>query len=348
MSLGGKFSLAHEDGSSNICPILSMQSRENERRKSDSLSCILLTSGFDGQVKAWDVELKQDCIATIDFSSKLSTPFQPQHPLGIIKMISIMFNENEYLATNSMEGLNINIYSLNKKHQFGKLLCNIPCSPSYCWAMAWISTGYLALAAGNGSIQIYGIALVLDSGNVQKISTKTIALGCKFIHDMHCREDGSILAAGTENGSIYLVNPNDGQVIKTLSEHVKPVRKVLFSSNGKWLYSAGDDLKINAYLYDNETFSLEFSLTGHMGWIMTLALSNDDIGLLASGSVDGQIKIWDIQRKTCLYTLTDHLDQVLSLYFLDAVDNENNWLASVGGDKNIYIHFIHPQKRFQQ
>lgn len=344
MSLAGKFSLAHEDGSSNICSILSMQPSESEREKSESLSYTLLTSGFDGQIKSWDVELNQDCTASIDFSSKLSNSFESHHSLGIIKMISIIFNGNEYLATNSMEGLNINIYSLNKRQQLGKLLCNIPCSPSCCWAMSWISTGYLAIAAGSGSIQIYDIRLVLDSGNIQKISTKTISLGCKFIHDMNCRKNDSMLAVGTENGSIYLVESSDGQVVKALSEHIKPVRKVLFSSDGKWLYSAGDDLKINAYFYDNETFSLAFSLTGHMGWIMTLALSNDKIGLLASGSVDGQIKIWDMQRRACLYTLTDHLDQVLSLSFLDAIDNENSWLISVGGDKDIYIHFIHSQK----
>jgi superkiller protein 8 len=43
------------------------------------------------------------------------------------------------------------------------------------------------------------------------------------------------------------------------------------------------------------------NLTGHSAWITSLDWSHSGLYLL-SGSLDGKVKVWDIERRTCVAT----------------------------------------------
>ena len=69
-------------------------------------------------------------------------------------------------------------------------------------------------------------------------------------------------------------------------------------------------------------------LGGHIYYVNSVAFNPD--GMLASGSWDRTIKLWDISTMTCVKTLEGHTDYVSSVAF-----NGAGMLASGSYDKTI-------------
>lgn len=80
---------------------------------------------------------------------------------------------------------------------------------------------------------------------------------------------------------------------------VKPVRAVKFSPGSTLLAAAGDSLIIS--LYDPASGEQVAQLTGHTAWITSLDWSFTGQYLL-SGSLDGKVKVWDVERRVCVAT----------------------------------------------
>ena len=74
-------------------------------------------------------------------------------------------------------------------------------------------------------------------------------------------------------------------------------------------------------------------LEGHSGFISSVAFSSDS-KLLASGSDDKTIKLWDIATGDCQHTMKDHSDIVWSVAFSLTDDN---LLASGSSDSTIKL-----------
>ncbi|RCJ30319.1 hypothetical protein A6769_33815 [Nostoc punctiforme NIES-2108] len=74
------------------------------------------------------------------------------------------------------------------------------------------------------------------------------------------------------------------------------------------------------------------SVQGNLTWVYALAISPDG-RLLASGSYDKKIKIWDLPSNTLLYTLEGHGNAVVSL----AISPDSKLLASGSWDNRIKL-----------
>ncbi|KAM8713828.1 hypothetical protein ACLKA7_014055 [Drosophila subpalustris] len=82
----------------------------------------------------------------------------------------------------------------------------------------------------------------------------------------------------------------------------------------------------------------ETLLTGHEGCVNCLEWSSDGL-LLASGSDDYRVMIWDPFRKRRIQTIhTKHLGNIFSVKFLPR--HNNNIVATCGADKFIYVYDI--------
>ena len=79
----------------------------------------------------------------------------------------------------------------------------------------------------------------------------------------------------------------------------KPVRAVAFSPGNSRLAAAGDAGIIA--LYDMKHGEHVGNLTGHVSWITTLDWSSTGEFLL-SGSMDGKVKVWSVERNACVAT----------------------------------------------
>jgi len=91
-----------------------------------------------------------------------------------------------------------------------------------------------------------------------------------------------------------------GQEMRTLSGHTEEVYSVAFAPDGKTLASGSDDGTVK--LWDVATGREVRTLSGHAAvrtldgsssWVSSVAFSPDG-RILASGSVDNTVKLWDV------------------------------------------------------
>jgi WD40 repeat protein len=102
--------------------------------------------------------------------------------------------------------------------------------------------------------------------------------------------DGTTLAAGSRNSTIYLWDVASGRQGKALVGHRSAVRSVAFSPDGTTLASGSNDRTIA--FWDVRGGERLASLTGHSDAVRSVAFSPDGT-TLASGSDDETVIPWD-------------------------------------------------------
>jgi WD40 repeat protein len=100
------------------------------------------------------------------------------------------------------------------------------------------------------------------------------------------------LAAGYVDGSINVIDPSTGEVVKTLWGATSSVSNVAYSPDGSILASASYEGAIA--LWDVESGEVLRLLEGHRGWVHALQFSPDG-SLLISSSADGTVRLWGVR-----------------------------------------------------
>ena len=125
--------------------------------------------------------------------------------------------------------------------------------------------------------------------------------------------DGRLLAAGTWKG-VDLWDVEKRQRIATL-HHDNAVYSVSFSPDGKLLATGSSDKMID--IWDVRKRERILTLIGDKSKTKTpnsvIVCFSPDGKLLASGSYD--IKLWDVEKRKCIATLTQHAGAVNSIAF---------------------------------
>ncbi|HMV46628.1 MAG TPA: caspase family protein [Blastocatellia bacterium] len=110
-----------------------------------------------------------------------------------------------------------------------------------------------------------------------------------------------------------------------------------FSSDGRYLASAGDDTTVR--VWDAVTGNELRSLTGHAGGVRAVAFSGDG-RLLASGGVDGKVKLWDAASGRELANFDAHKGRVNAVVF----SRDSSLLASAGVDNAVKVFDVTAQR----
>ena len=81
-----------------------------------------------------------------------------------------------------------------------------------------------------------------------------------------------------------------------------------------------------------QTAFAQVTLEGHTGWVLSVSFSPDGT-LIASGSSDDTVKLWDVATGTNIATLQGHTDDVTSVSF----SPDGTTLASGADDRTVKL-----------
>jgi WD40 repeat protein len=146
-----------------------------------------------------------------------------------------------------------------------------------------------------------------------------------WIQSVAFSPDGSHFAYGDENGELYLRQSETTRLVWRQRAHPKYVRGLVFSADGKRLYSGGGDTTAKASLqvgairvWDSATGRPVRTLEGHTAGLWCLALSRDGTQLLScagSNTDDFTVRLWDVASGKQLACFEGHTSRVLGAAF---------------------------------
>ncbi|HLO28590.1 MAG TPA: TIR domain-containing protein, partial [Anaerolineales bacterium] len=177
------------------------------------------------------------------------------------------------------------------------------------------------------------------------------------IHSVTFSADGKMLASGSEDGTIILwdvataLHPTlepGAFISQVLREHAKPVNSVAFSPDGRNLASGDNDGTL--ILWDVSTLlnisiktkrPIGLALQDHTNVVSSLAFTPDG-KILASGSSDGTVILWDVSaahntgaktEQAVKRTLTGNGDFITTIAF----SPDGKTLAAGAGNSSILL-----------
>jgi WD40 repeat protein len=150
--------------------------------------------------------------------------------------------------------------------------------------------------------------------------------------------NNEILAVGTSFYDIFLFDLQKGKWIDPLSGHGMPISSLVFSKDGRTLYSGSRDMTIR--VWDVGKRKEIKTLEGHKDAVYSLALSPDGKKLV-SASHDGALLLWDLDRLKNAAVLEGHKAAVLSATF----SPDGKRLVSGGFDKKLIVWDVETKKR---
>lgn len=143
------------------------------------------------------------------------------------------------------------------------------------------------------------------------------------------------IASGGEDGYIRLWNSSTFENLTVLKGHENMIRCIanINLTETNLLASGGRDNLIRLW---NSEGGLVNVLKGHTYWIYSIIQINYQRGnkLIASGSLDKTIKLWDIILGTCLKTFIGHDYDISCIINLNV---DKNIIASASNDNNIML-----------
>jgi WD40 repeat protein len=113
--------------------------------------------------------------------------------------------------------------------------------------------------------------------------------------------DGKLVAAGqggeTSSGKVHLLDATTGKLVRDVSEHKEGVTDLLFSSDGKYLISAGRDTCVRVcQVADGKEVAVLGSPRGGQfkDWFSAVALSPDE-RFIAAADIAGLVHVWEFE-----------------------------------------------------
>lgn len=143
------------------------------------------------------------------------------------------------------------------------------------------------------------------------------------------RLSGLQYAVGCIDGSIHFRNMNTHELTDCLpKEHISWIQTMIEIED--LLVSGGSDSKIKVWKIKEPTQKSITTLSDHTNSVFALVQIKGKI--VASGSADKSIKIWDITTSSCLISLNNHTNSIYGLLMYD-----KKTLLSVSNDKTIRL-----------
>lgn len=152
-------------------------------------------------------------------------------------------------------------------------------------------------------------------------------------------QNNSSFASCSTDKIIHICRIGVDKPIKSFQGHTSDVNAIKWDPQGALLASCSDDL--SAKIWSIKQDSWVFDLQGHKKGIYTVAWSPTGPAtacpnaplILASASYDTTVKLWELERGSCVLSLAKHQEPVYSLAF----SPDGRYIASGSFDRGINI-----------
>jgi WD40 repeat protein len=132
------------------------------------------------------------------------------------------------------------------------------------------------------------------------------------VNDVDFSADGSLLAAGSEDGHIALLRPSDGTVQRALSQPAG-VNALALSDDGRYLATAGSDWVVRVWDLRDDAAAPE-ELTGQGSTVSDVDF-DPTAGFVVAGGADATTQIWDRATGVTVALMRRHGDAVNAVTF---------------------------------
>lgn len=125
--------------------------------------------------------------------------------------------------------------------------------------------------------------------------------------------DGDYIISGGQDKTIILSQAKRGLVLAKYLGHTADILTVTPSSDHKNIFSSGIEKYI--FMWDVSSSRIVRKLPGHSGNVNTLCLFPQTDDIIASGSYDSTIRVWDLRasNRHPIQTMKDAKDSVSSI-----------------------------------
>lgn len=249
---------------------------------------ILITASTDNTVRLWNIATGQ-CVKIFD--------------IAINWRLAIALSHNGKILVTGSDNNAVKFWDISN----GKCIKTLPNYHSCVWSVTFSNDDRTIITGSeDNTIKIWDIetleCLQTLHGHQKRI----------WLVDLH--PNNSTLLSINEDQTIKLWDITMRRCLKTLKGYSNWILSLAFSPDSQTLVSSSQDQKIR--LWDIKTGKCTLTLEGHDDLISTIAFAPPHIRncLLASGSDDNTIKLWNHQGECC-QTLRGHTAWVYGVAF---------------------------------
>jgi WD40 repeat protein len=164
-----------------------------------------------------------------------------------------------------------------------------------------------------------------------------------WIRHVAWHPQGGKLAGGGDDGTVYVWNTADGQLLQQLAAHHGMITHVAWSQDGQQLASSSSGIMGGRiYAWDTERGEIIHTIARHPGIVYAVAWGAKP-NLLISASDDGRLRWWDLAREECVLVREAHEGTIQAL----KRNPDGTKLASCGDDGAIRLWDLHSGEHLQ-